>query len=142
MAITTDKLEGQWVTLKCDPAIKEEEKTKFFIVPLKHKKYSAIRNKYNYFDKEGKTRYGDINQYIEAINEGLKDVENLIDGNGNQVKFELETVMDKGMSVTRVPIGFIDSLPPIVVYELGGKITRDSELSQETKDDLNSSSPE
>lgn len=146
MALIAKKLEGEWVTLKCDPSEREDEKTHFFIKPLTYLETALIQDRHNYAvgrsTKDVKAYNNFMQTMAEMVASGLKDVKNLLDPNGNEVKMSFETVTIQGKKIERVSKDFLDILPSEVVTELGIKILGINDLDEEEKESLNSSSPE
>lgn len=138
MAFTAKKLEGEWVTLDCDPASNNDEKTWFFIRPLTALETNHVYSNIHYTDsKTNKSYFNGIELSVRTVSAGLKDVKNFIDCNGKQVELKLETVKHAGKDVERVPMSFIDLLPQEVLSELSLKIQNINVLSEQEKDDLN-----
>lgn len=143
MAFITKKLEGEWVTLNCDPAKVEEEKTRWFIQPMDAFEVASLQDKYTYTDiKEQKNRTDWFKGMIETVALGLKDVANLLNSKGDEVKIEFEEVTYRNKKVSRPSHKFLEVLPIDAISELAMKIRGISELTEENKEDLNCSNPE
>jgi hypothetical protein len=139
MGLKTTKLDSRWVTLKCDPSTKEDDKTQFLIKSLTVFEMAAIEGRNSYLSpKDGRAYFDSGYQNIEAVMAGLKDVKNLTDTNGAEIKIKLEKKKAGGVEVERVTKEFIEMLPAIVIVELAGLIHDASTLDEVVKEDLGS----
>lgn len=137
MAFIAKKLEGDWVTLDCDPATEESEKTWFFIKPLTAAMFNYIFTGVEYKDKSGNTHTKGYEAIFKAVKYGLAKIKGFVDGDGKEVELVLTKGKVLGIEVDCVPDAFLDLLPLDVVGELSVKIQGLATLSKKEKDDLN-----